>query len=266
MNKRNQPGGYSSPLGGKLDALAVELRALVAGKPSQTSDGALAGAFSQARQAARDLRQATSVARQAMLAMARPVTFTGAASRAPSACPGGVCPAGGSGAGTESPATGSSSGSAGGLSGLGSALSSGLGTAMKAALSGDFQRALQSLLSSLTRSIAGGIGKAVGGGLGGSLAGALVGTGLSLLIGKLFHKRQSVQVENTVRSEVLNFPSLLGLDFAANPASRLFGERAVARGPAFTVEVNYKGGAEDIVTAKVASRLMDLNLQHGIAR
>jgi hypothetical protein len=135
---------------------------------------------------------------------------------------------------------------------------------MKAALGGDFQRALQSLLGSLARSIAGGIGKAVGGGLGGSLISTLVGTGLSLLIGKLFHKRQSVQVENTVKSEVLNFPRLLGLDFATNPASRLFGERSAARGPAFTVEVNYKGGAEDIVTAKVASRLADLNLQHGV--
>ena len=54
------------------------------------------------------------------------------------------------------------------------------------------------------------------------------------------------------------------LDFAANPASRLFGGRAVARGPAFKVEIAYRDGAEDRVSARVASRLADLNSFQGV--
>lgn len=264
MNKKYQPVGYREPLGGKLDALEAELRAFVSGKDSQSGEARLSSALSQMRQASTALSQAAKASRQAWRAVAKPVAAAEIRGRTTFACPGGVCPAGTAGA-PGIVAAGPASNSTAGLAGLGSVLSSGLGTAMKAALAGDFQRALQSLLGSLARNFISGISRAAGGGIGGGLAGTLVGTGLSLLIGKLFHKRQSVQVENTVKSEVLNFPRLLSLDFAANPASRLFGERAMARGPAFTVEVKYKDGAEDIVTAKVAARLTDLNLQHGIA-
>ncbi len=131
-------------------------------------------------------------------------------------------------------------------------------------LGSDLRRMLRSVLSSFTRQIALSIGRSVGGGFGGGLLSTLIGGGLSLALGRLFGKRRSVRVENTVRTEVLNFPRLAGLDYAANPASRLFGSRAVARGPAFSVEVNYRDGAEDVVVAKVASKLMDINSMTGV--
>lgn len=174
--------------------------------------------------------------------------------RAAAACSGGGCsPGAAAGASAVSGATAS-------------ALSSGLGAALRSALSGEFSRALSGVLSTLTRSLAAAAGRAAGGGIGGSLVSGLLGGGLSLLLGKLFQRRERVQVDNVVRAEVLNFPQLASLDFASNPASRLFGGRAIARGPAFSVEVSYKGGAEDIVTAKVAQKLADLNALQGLAQ
>jgi hypothetical protein len=263
MKRRiDQPGRDDavSALSGKLEAFATglhdELRSL------RGTD-----ALRQAAQAAQLWRQVSATARQLSQALAKPLRLDALLPlRRSSACPGGVCPApsggGGGGTGGADGGGGAAGPSAGGS--FGSALTSGLGAAMRAALSGDFTRALQSMLQSIVRSIASSVGRAAGGGVGGSLVSTLVGTGLSLLLGKLFHKRQAVQVENTVRAEVLNFPRLSSLDFAANPASRLFGARAVARGPAFAVEVSYRGGAEELVTAKVAQRLADLNLQQGI--
>jgi len=191
-------------------------------------------------------------------------------SRLMSACSGGACTAAGAGGGGAG-GVGASGSPAGfsrdaNVSALSGAFSSSLASAMRAALSGDFTRVLQSMLGSIARAVATSVGRSAGGGLGGGLLSTLVGGGLSLLIGKLFAHRESVRVDNVVRAEVLNFPQLSSLDYASNPASRLFGARAIPRGPAFTVEVNYRGGAEDIVTARVAQKLADLNAMQGLAR
>jgi hypothetical protein len=61
---------------------------------------------------------------------------------------------------------------------------------------------------------------------------------------------------------VLNFPDA-NLTLAANPG-RLFGGRAVVRGPSFTVSIDYRNGAEDVVAAKVAQKLSDLNSMQGV--
>ena len=153
---------------------------------------------------------------------------------------------------------------------LGSARSSQAGAqllpaaAVRAAFSGDMRGALQSVMSSLARTLTSQITRSMGPGLGAGLLGPLIGGGPSMLLGRLFRKRQPVTVDNTVKAEVLNFPRLSSLDFASNPASRLFAGRAVPRGPAFTVQVDYKGGAEEIVTAKVAARLSDINFLQGV--
>ncbi|MCH7472193.1 hypothetical protein IIA79_04495 [bacterium] len=173
------------------------------------------------------------------------------------ACPGGVCAAPGGGFGGAGRGAGQGPAYSRSLQGL-------MSTAVRNALSGDFRRTLRSMLSSIVRGITTTAGRSAGGGLGGSLVSTLVGGGLSLVLGRLFKRRQRVQVENVVRAEVLNFPRLSGLDFATNPASRLIGGRAVARGPGFVVEIDFKSGAEDIVAAKVAQRLSDLNVLHGI--
>lgn len=173
----------------------------------------------------------------------------GPQSRAASDCSGGRCTAGGSKAGSGA---------------LSRGISSGLAAAVRNGITGDLSKTLRSLVSSIARSFASSVGRSAGGGLGGSLLSTVVGGGLSLLAGKLFPKRQRVQVDNTVRTEVLNFPRFSSLDFAANPASRLFGARAVARGAGFTVEVAYRDGAEDVVAAKVASKLSDLNSFQGV--
>lgn len=147
---------------------------------------------------------------------------------------------------------------------LAGVMAKGLTSALRSGLSGSFSSALRSMLGTFTRSITSALSKSMGGGLGGSLLSSLVGGGLSMLMGKLFRKRQLVKVDNTVRTEVLNFPRLSGLDLAVNPASRLFGGRARARGPAFSVSVEYKGGAEDIVAAKVATKLSEINFNEGV--
>ena len=60
---------------------------------------------------------------------------------------------------------------------------------------------------------------------------------------------------------------------AASPASRdappgedwrEVADRALARGAAFKVEIAYRDGAEDVVSATVASRLSDLNSFQGV--
>ena len=147
---------------------------------------------------------------------------------------------------------------------MGRILGGSVASTLARTLSGDLRRMLRSMLTSVARAVAGAAGRAVGGGLGGSLVSTLVGGGLSLLIGRLFRRRQRVRVDNVVRAEVLNFPRLSSLDLATNPASRLFGSRAMPRGPAFTVEVDYTQGAEDLVTAKVAAKLADLNVMQGV--
>ena len=156
----------------------------------------------------------------------------------------------------------------GGSSGAGDVLakgiSGGLSSAIRYSLRNDFTSALRSMLASVSRSIGAAVGRSAGGGLGGGILSSLVGGGLSLLLGRLFRQKQRVQVDNTVRAEVLNFPRWSSLDFAANPASRLFGARAVPRGPAFSVSVEYRDGAEDIVTAKVASKLAEENFNGGL--
>ena len=85
-----------------------------------------------------------------------------------------------------------------------------------------------------------------------------------LLADRLLRKRQPVQVANEVQARVVNFPSVTDLGFALNPASRLFGGRAVPRGPAFTVELDYRSGAEDVISARVASRLLEENAAQGL--
>jgi len=218
----------------------------------------LADELRQVRQAALELTRGLSRAYRGAVPQA---------ARTASACPGGVCqPPGTAQAGA--PGGGASAGGAMSTGGvgvsLGSALSGGLSRAVSQAVGGDFTAALRTMLSSVVRMFAQTAGRAMGGGIGGSLVSALIGGGLSALLSGLFRRRQRVQVDNTVRSEVLNFPRLSSLDLAANPASRLFGGRAVPRGAGFTVEVSYRGGAEDVVAAKVATKLAELNLNQGV--
>jgi len=217
----------------------------------------LADELRQVRQAALELTRGLSSAYRSV---------TPQAPRTASACPGGVCQpptSGQAGAAGGGASTGGASSGGVGVS-LGSALSGGLSRAMAQAIGGDFTAALRTMLSSVVRMFAQTAGRAAGGGIGGSLVSTLIGGGLSALLSGLFRRRQRVQVDNTVQAEVLNFPRLTSLDLAANPASRLFGGRAVPRGAGFTVEVSYRGGAEDVVAAKVATKLAELNLNQGV--
>lgn len=126
------------------------------------------------------------------------------------------------------------------------------------------QKSLRALLTKLTRSITGSITRSLGGGSGGGLLRGLLGAGIGLLADRLLRRRQRVQVANEVQARIMNFPTVTDLGFALNPASRLFGGRAVPRGPAFTVELDYRNGAEDVITARVASRLLEENAAQGL--
>jgi hypothetical protein len=159
-------------------------------------------------------------------------------------------------------------GGSGGFTPLASFSSGLLRGAFSSAASGNFNAgdALRQGLASMLRSSISALTRGIGGGAGGGLLGGLLGSGLSLLAGgllsKLFRKRQELEPRRL--DELLNFPRLNSLDYASNPASRLFGGRAVARGPAFSVEINYRNGAEDVVAAKVAHKLLDINAMRGV--
>lgn len=134
-----------------------------------------------------------------------------------------------------------------------------------APLLGELQKGLRGLLSQLTRSLTGSLSRSLGGSGGaGGILGSVLGAGIGLLADRLLRRRQAVRVDNEIQARVVNFPSVTDLGYALNPASRLFGGRAVPRGPAFTVQVDYRGGAEDIVTARVASRLLEDNAAAGL--
>lgn len=227
---------------------------------------ALTASLRSIAQAARELSAGVSAVRQAGLLTRQRRTSAN--------CSDGSCSVSGSSGGGSG---GGGAGGGSGGSGLFAAPLAAFGNAiLRSSLSSmgggsfDLGGALRQSLASSLRSMIGGLSRsltgALGGGAGGSLLGGLFGAGLSALagglLGRLFHKRQAV--EPRALDELLNFPQLSSLDFASNPASRLFGGRAVARGPAFSVEVNYRGGAEDLVTAKVASKLLDLNSMRGI--
>jgi len=168
------------------------------------------------------------------------------------ACTGGSC--------QPQEATGLRNGVTGGASlSLGRNLADGVSKTLGESVRG----ALRSLVKGLGKSLAGNLKQSAGGGLFGGLVGGLVGGGLDLLAGKLFPKRQKVEVENTVQANIMNFPRLSDLGFATNPASRLLGDRSVPRGPAFTVTVDYRNGAQDLIAAKVTSHLAQLNELHG---
>ncbi|MEZ5336858.1 MAG: hypothetical protein R3F46_01210 [bacterium] len=137
--------------------------------------------------------------------------------------------------------------------------------ALAAPFIAELQKSLQGLLSKLVSSLSGSLSRALGGGSGGGgILGGLLGAGVGLLADRLFRRRQPVQVANEVQARVVNFPSVTDLGFALNPASRLFGGRAVARGPAFTVELDYRSGAEDVIAARVTSRLLEENAAEGL--
>jgi hypothetical protein len=128
----------------------------------------------------------------------------------------------------------------------------------------ELQKGLGTLISKLTSSLTGSISRSLGGGLGGGLLSGIIGAGIGALTQRLFRRNQPVRVDNEIQARIVNFPSVTDLGFALNPASRLFGGRAVARGPAFTVEVQYREGAEDMVTARVASKLLEDNAAAGL--
>ena len=205
-----------------------------------------------------DLASFNSSIRQAKSAVAGFVRAVNAAggvlgtARSPAACSGGSCA--GQAAAPWQTAHGA---------GNSSQISSLLGRELGNALSGSMRQSLQSVLQSFARLLGSQLSRSIGG-LGGGLLGGIVTGGLSALLGGLFRKKQRVQVDNTIRAEVLNFPRLSSLDFAANPASRLFSGRAVPRGPAFVVEVSYRGGSDEIITAKVAQKLTELNMIEGV--
>ncbi|MCB1186934.1 hypothetical protein KDL29_07175 [bacterium] len=129
----------------------------------------------------------------------------------------------------------------------------------------ELQKSLRGMIAKLTQGITGSLTRALGGGSGGGgILSGLLGAGIGLLADRLLKKRQPVQVANEVQARVVNFPSVTDLGFALNPASRLFGGRAVPRGPAFTVELDYRNGAEDVISARVASRLLEENAAQGL--
>lgn len=111
---------------------------------------------------------------------------------------------------------------------------------------------------SLIRGLTGQLSRGLGGGAFGGVLGGLVGVGLSILAGRLLGGGRQA-LDPAPIAPLLHFPQLASLDYASNPASRLFGGRAVARGPAFRVEVAYREGAGDIVSAKVATKLGEMN-------
>ena len=93
--------------------------------------------------------------------------------------------------------------------------------------------------------------------------GGAIGRLVGVLINKLGTKGDDlkVRVQNVVRT----FPANLSMPLAANPASGLYGARALSTGAGFTVNVAYRDGSEDLVNVKIGSALAAENLNDGWA-
>lgn len=77
---------------------------------------------------------------------------------------------------------------------------------------------------------------------------------LSGIVG-LFGKHHTVTVDRVIEP-IKQLPAELSIFSAASPESRLFTQNMALIGAAWGIDINLKNGAEDILEAKVASRVL----------
>lgn len=90
--------------------------------------------------------------------------------------------------------------------------------------------------------------------------GAIIGA-VGGLFGELFGKKKSIVVEKIIEP-IRVAPQSLSYGLGANPASAIFGGRAVASG-AGHITIDFKNGAQDLVTAWVTDGLLDESNMEG---
>lgn len=130
-------------------------------------------------------------------------------------------------------------------------LTAGLQAFAQAALNGDIKAATQSALQAFASSLISSVQGAFGNSPMGMLMGGLAGAGLGILFGKMFHKKKVVDVR--VVEPVRVFPDTTSMGLSANPASALFSGRGLMTGSGTTVQIELKGEAGELLTAKVVS-------------
>ena len=92
-----------------------------------------------------------------------------------------------------------------------------------------------------------------------------IGGAIGNLLGALAEKFG--QKGETLKTEVINpvatYPANLSMMLGANPAGAIYGNRAMSTGAAFTIQVEMKGEAGEMFTAKVVENLGLQNAMEG---
>lgn len=92
-----------------------------------------------------------------------------------------------------------------------------------------------------------------------------IGAGLGAIAGALIGGRHRPVVVEKIIDPVKIDTESLSFAFSANPSSAGFGGRLVHTGGAFTVEIGFTDGADDVLAAKVAGSFYNENRRDGYA-
>lgn len=125
-------------------------------------------------------------------------------------------------------------------------------------------------LTGIINGIAGAVGQWQGGdkiGAGGTILDMLFPQmgGIFSAVGGLFgaFKKKKPEVIERIIEPVKIATESLSMFLGANPASMLYGGRGRVGGAAFQVNIGFTDGADEVLSAKVASRIYDWNTADG---
>lgn len=90
-----------------------------------------------------------------------------------------------------------------------------------------------------------------------------IGAGLGAIAGALIGGRHRPVVVEKIIDPVKIDTESLSFMFSANPGSAGFGGRLVQTGGAFSIQIGFEDGADQVLTAKVASNLYNENTRDG---
>lgn len=82
------------------------------------------------------------------------------------------------------------------------------------------------------------------------------------LFGGLFGKKKGIVVEKIIEP-IRVAPQSLSYGLGANPASAIFGGRAIASGAGFNINVEYKDDTGEYIVAKVTRAILDEGRMEG---
>lgn len=92
-----------------------------------------------------------------------------------------------------------------------------------------------------------------------------IGAGIGAVVGALIGGRHRPVVVEKIIDPVKIDTQSLSFMFSANPSSAAFGGRLIQTGGAFSIQIGFEDGADQVLTARVASNLYNENRRDGYA-